>query len=248
MSEIDWSERRGIADEPHWNKFVLTAGGEPVAPYIKRQGVKNADYMFPASKVIVELKILQTEFAHTKQMLERVEALIAKFPEPDLDDKSHPLRRELLLLLRKPLQRIINTANRQIKETKRELGLNDWKGIIVCVNDGFRAAPPHLVIGLLSHILAQTDYSNTDALIYQTNHYVEIPDNPYAVLLWTPAYSERAGDDLVAFVNDLGRRWRAYASEVSGPPDFSEEKEEIDLTQVSVISGLYRNARYIDKA
>lgn len=247
MEEIDYSQRRGIADEPHWNKFVLTAGGELVSPRIKHQGVKNADYMFPAAKVIVELKVLQTEFARTKEMLFKVEELIAKYPSVDPDDRTLPLRRELLLLLRKPLQRIINTANRQLKETKRELGLADWNGIIVCVNDGFRSAPPHLVFDLLTQVLSQTSYSNTDALIYQTNHYVELPDSPYAYLLWYPTYSDRAHDALVEFVNDLGRKWRQYSAVEAGPFQVSEERETVDLSRASVVSGLRRNNRYIDK-
>src|SRR4051812_35944937 len=100
MTEIDYSERKGIADETHWNEFVLRAGGELVSPHIKRQGIKNADYMFPDSKVIIELKILQTEFSRTEQMLSKVEGLIAKYSGVDPVDHTVPLRRELLLLLR----------------------------------------------------------------------------------------------------------------------------------------------------
>jgi hypothetical protein len=120
MDETDYSKKRGIADGPHWNKFVLTAGGEPVAPRVKAQGIKNADYMFPAAKVIAELKVLQTEFAHTKQTLEKVDALIEKYPGIDPDDRTKPLRRELLLLLRKPLQRILNNYR------LASVGLSEW--------------------------------------------------------------------------------------------------------------------------
>lgn len=247
MEEIDYSQKRGIADEPNWNRFVLTAGGEPVGLHIKRQGIKNADYIFPTAKVIVELKILQTEFAHTKQTLQKVDELIAKYPGVDPDDRTKPLRRELLLLLRKPLQRIINTANRQLKETKQELGLADWNGITVCINDGFRSAPPLMVLSLLAHVLSQTSYSNTDALIYQTNHYVELPDSPYAHLLWYPTYSDRASDALVEFVNDLGRKWRQYSAAEDGPYDVSEEYETLDLTRASVVTGTRRKHRYIDR-
>ncbi len=163
MSETDYSKKKGIADEPHWNEFVLTAGGELVGPRIKREGVRNADFMFPAAKVIAELKILQKEFVHTKQTLEGVDALIKKYPGIDPDDHTKPLRRELLLLLRKPLQRIINSANRQIKETKRELGLNDWSGITICVNDGFRGVPPILALRLPAPILSTTSSTDTHA-------------------------------------------------------------------------------------
>jgi hypothetical protein len=208
MDEIDYSKRRGVADEPHWNEFVLMAGGELVAPHIKRQGIKNADYMFPTARVIAELKIIETEFAHTEQTLEKVDALAAKYPNVSPDDATMPLHDELIQIIRKTLQRIINKANRQIKETKIELGL--------------------------------------DALIYQTNHFVEIPSSPYALLLWAPMYSPRASDDLVTFVNDLGRKWRAYAESIAGPYDVSTEVETLDLSQASVVSGVYRNKRYVE--
>ena len=35
MDEVDYSQLKGIADEEHWNKFVLMMGGELVAPLIK---------------------------------------------------------------------------------------------------------------------------------------------------------------------------------------------------------------------
>lgn len=87
MNQVDYSKKKGIADEQHWNKFILTAGGEPVGPYIKKPGVKNADYIFQAAKVVVELKILQTEFAHTQQTLKKVDALIEKYP--GIDEPNH---------------------------------------------------------------------------------------------------------------------------------------------------------------
>lgn len=242
MSEIDYSRMKGIADEAHWNEFVLSVGGEFVGPHIKRQGVKNADYMFPRAKVIAELKILQTEFAHTRHFQEKIDAIIKKYPNADPADPA--LRRELFMLLRKPLQRIITGANRQIKETKRELGLDDWSGVLICVNDGFRGVPPALPLGLLANILSKTSYTNTDAFIYQTNHFVELPDSPYAMLLWHPAYSDKASDKLVEFVNDLGRKWNAFADAVDGPYDIFEEREITDLRHASVVSGVRRNRRY----
>ena len=246
MIDIDYSKQKGVADELHWNEFILTAGGEPAAQHNKRQGVKNADYMFPAARVIAELKVLETEFAHTRETLEKVDALAEKYPGVHPDDRTKPLRRELLLLIRKPLQRIINNANRQIKDTKRELGLHDWKGIIICVNDGFRSFPPELVRGLLAHILSKTSYTNTDALIYQTNHFIELPDSPYAHLLWAPMYSDSADNDLVDFVNDLGRKWNAYTQTKIGPFDVIQERESLDLSQASVVSSPRRNTPYVE--
>lgn len=246
MIDPDYSLMRSVADEPHWNEFVPLACGELIAPLIKRQGVENADYLFRGAKVIAELKVLETEFAHSKEMLAKVDKLFEKYPGIDADDARQPLRRELLLELKKPLQRIINKADRQIKTTKAELDLPDYRSVLICVNDGFRGVPPSLVMGLIGHILSGTSYTSTAAVIYQTNHHVEIVESPYAVLLWAPMYSDRAGADLVEFINDLGRRWRAFAERLDGPYDISEEQEAIRMEEASVVTGPVRNRAFED--
>jgi hypothetical protein len=145
MNNIDHSKMKGVADEAHWNEFALASGGQLVAPLVKSTGVKNADYMFPATQVIADLKVLETEFVRRPGMLEKVNGILNKSMTTDQSLRS--LQSELIAILRKPLQRIINTANRQIKETRRELGLSSWSGLIICVNDGFRGVPPWLARG-----------------------------------------------------------------------------------------------------
>jgi hypothetical protein len=245
MEEEDYSLQRGIADELHWQQFVQgIGGGELVAPLIKRQGVKNADFMFRSARVIIELKVLETEFIETASSRQKIEAAFASHVGDDVEGQQSPLKQELLKIVKAPLQRIVNKANRQIKETKQELGLVGWRGIVVIVNDGFRGLPPGLVMGIIANILAGKSYSSCDAFIYQTSHYVELPDNPYAVLLWAPSYDDKAGDDLVDFVNDLGRKWRKFAEQEDGPYDYSGEQETTDLAKSLVVTGPTRSRRY----
>ena len=82
--------------------------------------------------------------AHSEQMLAKVDALLARYPDGLADPR---LQRELFSILRAPLKRILKTANRQIRETKQHLGLVGWRGLIVLVNDGFKGAPPDLGSG-----------------------------------------------------------------------------------------------------
>lgn len=222
----------------------MRAGGELVAPLITRQKVQNADFLFRHDKVIIELKVLETEFLDAPSVVSKIEAAFDRNPNGDPNDLTAPLGRELLKILRAPLQRIIKKANRQIRETKQELGLVGWRGIIIMVNDGFRALAPGLVIRLCSDILAGQSYSSADAFIYQTNHYIEVPENPYALLLWAPLYAEKSGQDLVEFVNDLGRRWREYVEDADGPFDYSEEQEFMDLSRSYVVTGPTRRWKY----
>ncbi len=244
LIEKDYSQMRSMADEPHWQDFVGQVGGELIAPLITKQKVQNADFLFRSDRVVIELKVLETEFMNTPSVNDKLEGAFERNPGGDPNDFTAPLGRELLKILRAPLQRIIKKANRQIRETKQELGLVGWRGIIVMVNDGFRALPPDLVMRLCSDILAGESYRSADAFIYQTNHYIEIPSNPNALLLWAPLYAEKAGDDLVEFVNDLGRRWRRYAEEVDGPFDHNEEHESLDLSRSAVVSGPTRRWIY----
>jgi hypothetical protein len=241
INEPDWANMKGVADEEHWVKFISRVGGELVAPYIKRQGVKNADFMFPEARVIVELKVVITELAHSEQMLAKVDTLSARFPDGLSDPR---LQRELFSLLRNPLNRILKSANRQIRETKQYMGLVGWRGLIVLVNDGFKGAPPDLVIGLVGDIMASESYSSCDGLVYQTNHLVELRDNPYANWLWIPMYNPRKTDDFVEFVNHIGREWRAFHEEIDGPFEYSAEQETMDLSNSYVVDGPTRHERY----
>lgn len=244
MSDKDYSQMRSVADEPHWQEFVKRTRGELVAPLITRQNVQNADFLFRHDRVVIELKVLETEFLDAPSVVSKIEAAFDRNPNGDPNDLTAPLGRELLKILRAPLQRIIKKANRQIRETKQELGLVGWSGIIVMVNDGFRALAPDLVMRLCSDILAGDSYSSADAFIYQTNHYIEVPGNPYALLLWAPLYSEKSGQDLVEFVNELGRQWRKYAEDADGPFDYSEEQEFMDLSRSAVVAGPTRRWKY----
>lgn len=245
MDDEDYSQRKGVADEPNWQEFVQgLGGGELVAPLITRQGVKNADFLFRQARVVAELKVLETEFLDTESIRQKVADAFERYPGADPKDQGSPLRRELLRILRTPLQRIVNKANRQIKETKQELGLVGWRGIIIIVNDGFRGLPPGFVMGLIASILDGKSYSSADGFIYQTNHYVELADNPYAVLLWAPLYDPKADDDLVDFVNDLGRNWRKFSEAKDGPYDYSGEQEAVDLASALVVTGPGRQRRY----
>jgi hypothetical protein len=243
--ETDYSQRRSIVDEPHWNAFVPSVGGELVAPLIKRPGVKNADYIFRDVKVVAELKVLETEFAHTPGILARIGALVERSSAMHPSDLDPAFYQEFFRILKVPFQRIINKANRQIKETKRELALAGFRGMIICINDNFRGVRPHIATGLLGRILDGKSYSSTHCLIYQTNHYVEIQESPDACLLWAPMYSPKASDDLVEFVNNLGRAWRKYVAELDGPFDSSEEVSQVDWDRGHIVGGPLRHERFV---
>jgi hypothetical protein len=245
VRSADWSKEKGIADEAHFNEFVVEVQAELIAPLIERQGVKNADYLFRAAKVIGEHKILETDFAQSPNMLARVDMIFAKYTGDDLTDRKHPLFRDLFGLLRIPLKRIIEKANQQIKETKLELGLKDHRGLIFLVNDDFRSAPPRLVRDLIRSILREKErYRSVDGVVYITNHYVEISESPMASLIWSPIYKGHPSGRLIDFVDWLGGRWSAFLEARIGPFENNMKIGDINWDRAYVVTGPRRVERY----
>ncbi len=241
----DWSKDKGIADESHFNEFVPLARGELVSPLIRKQGVKNADYLFRSDRIVAEHKILETDFAQTPEVIAKVDTAFAKYPNDKFDAPTHPLYRELFGILRIPIKRIVEKANKQIRETKLELNLLDHRGLIFLVNDNFRTAPPGLVRDIIRNIVGEKErYRSVDCVIYMTNHYVELSEVPFATLLWAPIYKGNPSKHLHEFVDWLGAEWSAYMERKIGPFDGSAQMNNLDWNRAYVVSGPSRFERY----
>ncbi|KAA3499136.1 hypothetical protein DXM26_22835 [Agrobacterium tumefaciens] len=246
MVEVDYSQQKGVSDEKNFDVIVERFGGERIDALIERKGVKQADYLFREQKVVAEHKFLETEFGHTPEAEVKVDAIFSRYLPDDEGEYPPELFTELRGVLRAPIQRIIKKANTQIRDTKQELGLVGFEGVLLLVNDNFRSPPPALVMALTSDILSQGFYKSIRAVIYITNHFVELPDHPDALLLWAPMYSPVASDSLVSFINEFGRLHGDYTEEVLGKFTSRDEHEFLDLRPALTVTGIKRNYRYID--
>ncbi len=131
-------------------------------------------------------------------------------------------------LYRSPLARIAKKANAQIKSTKANFGYEDYKGILLIINDGLKELPPRFVLATLGRIL-NGSCSSIRALIYLTNHYVVIPGDEYGRVLWIPLYADENDDELVSFVNRLGKYWFDYCEEMGQPSDDRQAGPDISI-------------------
>src|SRR5258708_16490716 len=133
---------------------------------------------------------------------------------------------EFLRLFRPPVKRILEKANKQIKNTKKELELDSAQGLVVIINDGFYGFEPRYIFALISDILTHL-YTSIDGFVFLTlNRYVDIPGDDYARQLWLTSYSGRANDHLVDFVNDLGRKWWDHFEDRFGKFDSRIESDD----------------------
>ena len=240
-----------IPVEEHWQKFVRIVGGavlEDVLP--QPRSFENADFLFMQDQIVAELKEIETEFSHSaafgKGLHELMQKLKQKEPDwrPDFEVEEMPIpgwfRAEFVRIFRPPLSRVLKKANRQIRDTKEHFGIQGPNGILLLVNDGFRSVSPALIRSQVSELL-QHSYSSIDCCIYMTvNRYVEVGGSREPKLLWLPAYSDRAPDSLVSFVNTLGSRWFQYLENEIGPFTSS-----VVLPDATVADELLRGSKYV---
>jgi hypothetical protein len=110
------------------------------------------------------------------------------------------------------------------------LALRDdaFRGILFLVNDGLREVSSELVLSIMCRILMGAN-SHIRALVYITNHYVHIPGNEYANLLWVPVYADPDADDLPEFVDWLGSAWSDFLEVEMGPFDVRHKGPDLSI-------------------
>ncbi|MGF6176583.1 hypothetical protein [Ensifer sp. 4252] len=244
MEENDYSKLKGVAEEKHFDQCIGRVGGERIDNLITRMGVKKADYLFRDAGVVAELKVLETEFAQSAEAEKKFAIIRERCADLSEEDATRLMFRGAVDILRAPLQRIVKKANTQIRETKQELGLTGFEGVLLCVNDNYKGIPPAIIEALISDILTGTNFRSIRAYVYITNHYIELPDSPDALLLWRPRYAPLASDNLQKFINDFGRAWHDYTEAQLGPFTSRTEQDQLDLLPASVVTGVRRNQRY----
>lgn len=235
LSEDELAQFKSCANEPAFNAFVEYLGGHRIDSLHPSPDVLNADYIFPQHKVIIELKTIENEVGDTEQFRQKMTVvhrkIYKKYKKTPLSldpEVSVEYLKAFIELYRAPIARIVKKANAQIKSTKQNFGYDEYHGILLLVNDGLKELPPRLMLGMLGRILNGA-YSSVRTVIYLTNHYIIFPGDEYGRVLWAPLYTDADGDDLVDFVNWLGKSWFDYCEHLDQPSDDRQAGPDISL-------------------
>lgn len=107
-------------------------------------------------------------------------------------------------------------ASKQIKETKKELGLESAKGLVIMFNDGFYGLTPNATIAVFGDIL-RNQFPAIEGLVYVTlRKSIEIPNDQHKRIVWLPKYHDSENEALGNFVNWLGQSWFDYLEKIFG--------------------------------
>ncbi|MES1147161.1 MAG: hypothetical protein ABUL49_00235 [bacterium] len=221
-----------IAIEPELDKVVDAMGGIRVSTLVGLSpDFDNADYLFEAERVVAELKILEkdsfSDFAgHVKQaILGAIKA--GKLPPPkpgktiyETADLPFEDQRRVFEKLRGPLKLVIQKANKQIKATKKRLGLPDFQGVLFLANDGNTALEFATVLYLLSSLFFGLEgkrvFSGIDRVVYFTaNLPATVPGVGVNSQVWAAPWLDKDDHRLDLFVNSLQQTWITHIESLS---------------------------------
>ena len=210
--------------EDFLTKFIRSVGGQRVDEVIANaQDFENADYFFPNENIVLELKTLEKDL-FSDEDIERNERLIDKWFTDGILNKVDILpillgRKklpracvdEIIKLCSRTFQKIIEKANKQLRETKNKLGNAETQRILMVCNDGNFFLNNQKLHALLCNILGRRKEIEIEGLVYFTvNQASVIPGSDLDWGIWVPAYGDTANDTLHLFVNDLGRKFHDF--------------------------------------
>lgn len=209
--------------EPSIDKYVVSFGGELIRDLLpKSPHFDNADYLFRKYKVVAELKTLEKDFfveADYKQKINdlyadwQARALVPRlWGKMEIQTQNLPMecQLEFLNMVKKPLGRICKKANKQIKQTKAKLGLDDNRGVLILVNDGNYSLESAAIMSLIGRIV-NTENTSIDSIIYFTvNMRAGNPNIDRDLLIWIDAKRPGSKGAPRQFLSDFRDGWLKF--------------------------------------
>lgn len=221
-------ERAFIKDvEQFVIQYVRFCGGKTLTEYLGgklNDGIKNADFYFEKEDVIIELKCLQKDI-FSDMDFERNEKLIDKWlvngtlrkvdlipimlgrkiiPDICID--------EILHLTRNSFQTLLKKANKQLRVSKKEIGNEATKKVLMVCNDGNYFLSHGQIYHLICTLMLDQTNLDIDAFIYFTlNQSSQYDGDERDIHVWLQAYQDMEKDpQLVTFIDQLSKRYYQY--------------------------------------
>jgi len=126
------------------------------------------------------------------------------------------------------IKKRVHKADIQIRETRRELDLDQYQGLLVLANDGIVSLPPaafiHAALLVLRYSFREINY-----LVYLTaNLFTALRGTPMPTLFWIGVDLQKGPKMDVNFTDRLGRDWRRLVCKKSGIPGVEQELLDIE--------------------
>ncbi len=204
----------------------------------KSPNFENADYVFHFEKIVAELKCLTEDNVDSPNNQTKVNELVTqghhkgkikttKIDQSNWRELPKELQTKIYEITTRSIQKRIQKANVQIRETKRELRLDDYNGLLFLANDGIASLPPAAFLYATHQALR--NYSEIKYFIYLTaNLFTQLRETPMPTLFWIGFDMQKGPKMNVKFTDRLGMSWRRLVCRKTGMPGFEQEMHDIE--------------------
>jgi len=165
----------------------------------------NADYWFKKYNVIAELKCLIEDKGQDRKINEKIQNIFDKHlyvKKPKIvafgtntinsSDISKQCEKDVAEVYRRPLQGVMKKANKQIRETKVNLKVEDAHGLLIIINDKNTALDPSHAIWLIRETLRRDGLRSINSVLYITlNLLASHPKINHDITVWIELFRDK---------------------------------------------------------
>lgn len=210
------------------DEFITSVGGDRIDSALSGDPkFKNADYKVDFAKYILELKTLEIDQGETKEFQDRLyrenKDQLEYLSSPEARNRSPKelaieimkrFEEDCIKSLQPAVTRRISKANKQIKETKINLGLNEYSGAVWIVNENNTILKPSWLVEVVSNILMKNDFSEIQAVILSNlNMAIADKESLTPSLYWIPVFRSNKSEIMYQFTQYLGAQWAEFIKE-----------------------------------
>ena len=199
----------------------------------------NADYVFHFEKIVCELKCLTEDNIHSPENRARTDQLINDYykrgliTSRDINEENwskwpRELQTKIYSATTRSIKKRVHKADLQIRETKRELRLDGYHGLVALANDGIVSLPPAAFIHATQLVLRQHFTEIQYFIFFTANLYTAMPGTPYPALFWVGLDLQRGPKMDTRFTDRLGHIFKRIASAQAGIPAVEQELQDIE--------------------
>jgi hypothetical protein len=199
----------------------------------------NADFIFHHEKIVAEFKRVEKDGTDSPKVQAKIGAVLeryyaeAKIKEKQITEENWPdlpkeLQNEVYNITTDSIKVHIEKANKQIKATKANLGLESYKGCLILVNDGFESLPP-ATFSWAAFRLIQHQYSGITYIItFPANVFAKSREHPVPIQYWSGIDVEKAGIMEGSFSDNLNDAWMKFVAHKTGIPAIRREFKDVE--------------------
>ena len=224
--------------ESTFNRIIQEMGGKRVDAMLdETPDWDNADYVFESPAIVAELKEVHQDSNDDAGLSERITKIYEKYMKLGavppifgsqkirIDQLPEECRLEMMTPFKRKLEGPVKKAAKQIKETKRQLGLPDAAGMLILVNEGSTFLNPALAFHFLHHILNK-QYRSIDHIVFcSVNMLLRGPAVPEGGLFWSNAGIDGRAQIPKQFLSKLRATWMSVLDDEIGVPGYVKSIE-----------------------